>query len=56
MLKQKETSNGALQFPELRQSPPMSLGKPVHEANNMPGVITPAANNDVLLYGDFSGT
>jgi len=52
---QMETSNGALQFPELRQSPPMLLGKEWHENSNMDGAIDTGAteSNYLLVYGDF---
>ena len=40
--RQKETTNGALMFPELRQSPPMLCGKPWHELSNMDGSINAA--------------
>ncbi|MEU7915797.1 phage major capsid protein [Microbispora bryophytorum] len=53
---QMETTNGALQFPELRDTPPMLLGKPWYENSNMDGTIVTSttANNDVVIYGDFS--
>ncbi|GAA1786241.1 phage major capsid protein [Actinomadura chokoriensis] len=52
--RQMETTNGALKFPELRQSPPMLLGKRWHENSLMDGVINPAVSeaNRVLVYGD----
>lgn len=54
--RQMETSNGALQFPELRENPPRLLGKPWHENSNMDGAINAAAtaNNYVVVYGDFA--
>ncbi len=54
-LRQFETTNGALKFPELAANPPMLLNRSVHENSNMDGAINAAAseNNDVLLYGDF---
>ncbi|MGH3936618.1 MAG: phage major capsid protein, partial [Pseudonocardiaceae bacterium] len=54
-LAQFETTNGALQFPEIRDNPPRLLRKPLNELSNMDGLLTPAAteNNYVLLYGDF---
>ncbi|WP_370329180.1 phage major capsid protein [Mycolicibacterium hippocampi] len=54
-LRQFETTNGALKFPELAQNPPMLLGRPVRENSNMDGTINAAATeaNHVLLYGDF---
>ncbi|MGH4012202.1 MAG: phage major capsid protein [Pseudonocardiaceae bacterium] len=55
-LAQFETTNGALQFPEIRQYPPQLLRKPLHELSNMDGAINAAAtaNNYLLLYGDFT--
>ncbi|MCQ4360634.1 phage major capsid protein [Mycobacterium gordonae] len=55
-IRQFETSNGALKFPELAQNPPMLLGRAVHENSNMDGSINAAAteNNYTLLYGDFT--
>jgi len=54
--RQMETTNGALQFPELRQSPATLLGKPWNENSNMDGAINAAAtaNNYVLIYGDVA--
>lgn len=53
--RQLETTNGALAFPELRQSPPMLAGKAWHENSNMDGSINAAAtaNNYALIYGDI---
>ncbi|MFG1855014.1 phage major capsid protein [Actinomadura geliboluensis] len=55
--RQMETAAGALKFPELRQTPPMLLGKAWHENSNMDSSINTAAtgNNYVLLYGDVAG-
>lgn len=54
LLRQQETSNGALLFPELRATEPTLLGRPVHELSNMDGTLGSGAGNDaVLLYGDF---
>jgi HK97 family phage major capsid protein len=54
-LRQLETANGALQFPELRNTIPTLAGKPVHELSNMDGTLGGGAGNDsVLIYGDFS--
>lgn len=55
-IRQFETSNGALKFPELAQNPPMLLGRAVHENSNMDGSLNTAAteNNYALLYGDFT--
>jgi HK97 family phage major capsid protein len=52
--RQMETTNGALMFPELRQSPSMLAGKPWFELSNMAATINPAAtaNNYLLVYGD----
>jgi HK97 family phage major capsid protein len=54
VFRQMETSNGALQFPELRENPAALIGKPWFENSNMDGVINPAAtaNNYVAVYGD----
>jgi HK97 family phage major capsid protein len=55
LLRTFETSNGALQFPELRNDTPTLLGRPVHELSNMDSTLGGGAGNDpVLLYGDFS--
>ncbi|OBA81244.1 hypothetical protein A9W99_14505 [Mycobacterium sp. 1164966.3] len=54
-LRQLETANGSLVFPELRNDQPTLAGKPVHELSNMSGSLGGGAGNDsVLLYGDFS--
>jgi HK97 family phage major capsid protein len=54
--RQMETTNGALLFPELRETPASLLGKPWVENSNMDGSINPAvtANNYALLYGDVA--
>lgn len=53
--RQMETTNGSILFPELRQNPPMLLGKPFHENSNMDGSLNAAAtaNNYVMIYGDI---
>ena len=55
-IRQFETSNGALKFPELAASPPMLLGRPVYENSNMDGGVDAAetADNYILVYGDFA--
>lgn len=54
LLRQMETSNGALKFPSLQDTTPTLLGRPVHELSNMDGTLGGGAGNDfVLLYGDF---
>jgi HK97 family phage major capsid protein len=54
-LRQFQTANGSLVFPELRDSTPTLLGRPVHELSNMDSTLGGGAGNDpVLLYGDFS--
>ena len=55
-LRQFETTNGALKFPELQSNPPRLLGRSMHENSNMDGTINPAAteSNYPLLYGDFN--
>ncbi|AKN17476.1 hypothetical protein MHAE_04370 [Mycobacterium haemophilum DSM 44634] len=54
-MRQMETTNGALKFPELQTNPPMLLGRSIYENSNMDGVINASAseNNYVLVYGDF---
>lgn len=54
-IRQFETTNGALKFPELQSNPPMLLSRSVYENSNMDGTLNPAAAeaNHVLLYGDF---
>jgi len=51
-----ETTNGALEFPELRNTSPSILGKPWYENSNMDGVINAAAseNNFLAIYGDIA--
>ncbi len=54
-LRALETTNGALQFPELRTDNPTLLGRPVHELSNMDSTLAGGAGNDpVLVYGDWS--
>ncbi|MEU6999923.1 phage major capsid protein [Nonomuraea sp. NPDC046570] len=52
-LRQFETTNGALKFPELANG--VLLGRRMNENSNMDGSINPAvtANNYVMIYGDF---
>lgn len=54
--RQFETTNGAHEFPELRNSPPMLLGKPWFEESSMDSSINAAAtaNNYMLVYGDIA--
>ena len=54
--RQMETTNGAHEFPELRQNPPYLLGKRFFENSNMDGAINAAAtaNNYVMVYGDVA--
>ena len=54
-IRQFETTNGALQFPELRDTPPKLLGKPWHECSDMDGAIDTGAteNNFLVVYGDI---
>ena len=51
-----ETSNGALKFPGMHDSPATWLGKRWYENSNMDGAINAAAdaNNYVLVYGDIA--
>jgi HK97 family phage major capsid protein len=54
-LRQLESANGSLLFPELRSDTPTLAGKPVHELSNMDGTLSGGAGNDpALLYGDFT--
>ncbi|MCK8673280.1 phage major capsid protein [Rhodococcus sp. HM1] len=49
-----ETVNGTWQFPELRQTPPMLLGRAVNENSVMDAELDgPAAEDYALIYGDF---
>lgn len=52
VLRQEETSNGALKFPSLQNDPPTLLGRPAHELSNMDSTI--AAGKNLAVYGDFS--
>lgn len=54
-LRQFETTNGSLKFPELAGNPPYLLTKRMNELSNMDGSINAAAtaNNYVMVYGDF---
>ncbi|MGV9805562.1 phage major capsid protein [Micromonospora chersina] len=51
-LRQMETTNGALKFPELANG--QLLGRPMNECSDMDGSLTAAANNFILAYGDWS--
>jgi HK97 family phage major capsid protein len=55
-LRQFETTNGALKFPELQNNPPMLLGRAMYENSNMDPSLDAAAteNNYLLLYGSFA--
>lgn len=52
-LRQFETTNGSLKFPELANG--QLLGRAINECSNMDGSINPAAseNNYLLVYGAF---
>lgn len=52
-LRQLETTNGALRFPELRDNPPHLLGRNANELSNMASGITVGQHSKILLYGDF---
>lgn len=56
LIRQMETTNGSLKFPELSLNPPMLLGRKVFENSNMDATFDPAATatNLILLAGDFS--
>jgi HK97 family phage major capsid protein len=51
-LRQEESGNGSLLFPELRNNPPSLLSRPVHELSVMDNTIV--AGKHLLVYGDFS--
>jgi HK97 family phage major capsid protein len=53
MLRQMETTNGALKFPSLQNDPPTLLGAPANVCSNMDNTITGGAENYVLAVGDF---
>ncbi|WP_152344883.1 phage major capsid protein, partial [Mycobacterium tuberculosis] len=53
-LRQAETSNGALKFPSLHDSPPMLAGKSVLEVSHMDTVDSAVtATNHPLVLGDW---
>ncbi|WP_199236129.1 phage major capsid protein [Micromonospora sp. S4605] len=51
-LRQLETTNGALKFPELANG--QLLGRPMNECSDMDGVINASQTNHILAYGDFN--
>lgn len=53
-LRQFETTNGSLKFPELANG--QLLGRAINECSNMDGSLNPAAseNNYLLVYGAFA--
>ncbi|MGR6526230.1 phage major capsid protein [Rhodococcus erythropolis] len=56
LIRQMETTNGALKFPGAQAVPANLLGRPLHEVSGMDGTIDAAvtAANYALVYGDFS--
>lgn len=54
-LRQMETTNGALKFPGLQDTPPQLLGRPVYEQSNMDGTYNASATADnyLIAYGDW---
>lgn len=55
LVRQFDTSGGADLWTQLSfDRPPQLLGKPAYEAEAMDGVITALAENNVLVFGDFS--
>jgi HK97 family phage major capsid protein len=54
-LRQLETTNGALRFPSLQETPPSLLGRMVYENSSMDATWNTAAtaSNYVLIYGDY---
>ena len=55
-LRQAETSNGALKFPSLQDTPPTLLGRAMNEISNMDAALNAAATEDnyLLVLGDWS--
>ena len=51
MLRQMETTAGALKFPGLQADPPTLLGQPVHQVSNMMSGV--AHTSYVLAYGNW---
>lgn len=51
-IRQEQSANGSFVFPELRNTPPTLLNRPVHEASDMDAAIT--AGKHLLIYGDFA--
>lgn len=55
MIRQFDTSGGSSLWAQLSvEAPAQLLGKPIHEVQDMDGVINAAASNPILLLGDFS--
>ncbi|WP_129305525.1 phage major capsid protein [Streptomyces sp. L2] len=54
-LRQMETTNGALKFPELAQSPQRLLNRPMNEISDMDGSLSASVteSNYQLVVGDF---
>jgi HK97 family phage major capsid protein len=53
MLRQFETTAGALKFPSLQNDPPTLLGSAANVCSNMDNTITGGAENYVAVFGDF---
>lgn len=51
LLRQMETTAGALKFPSLQDNPPRLLGRNANELSNM--VATTTTGSKMALYGDF---
>lgn len=54
LMRQMETTNGARLFPELSNTTPSLLGRPIYENSVMDGTINASAENLLLAYGQPS--
>ena len=54
VLRQFETTAGALKFPSLQNTPPTLLGRPANVVSNMDPQVNAALENYVLVLGDWS--
>jgi len=54
LMRQMETTNGARLFPELSNTTPSLLGRPIYENSVMDGTINASAENLLLAVGQPS--